>query len=51
MEWVADLALFFGLLVAMMLSGMPVAFGFITLNIVGLYLYIGVGSLSLLATS
>ena len=51
MEWVVDLALFFGLLVAMMLSGMPVAFGFITLNIVGLYLYLGVGSLSLLATS
>ena len=34
-----------------MLSGMPVAFGFITLNIIGLYLYLGVGSLSLLATS
>ena len=51
MDWVADLALFFGLLVAMMLSGMPVAFGFITLNIIGLYLYLGIGSLSLLATS
>ena len=51
MDWVADLAFFFGLLVAMMLSGMPVAFGFITLNIIGLYLYLGIGSLSLLATS
>jgi tripartite ATP-independent transporter DctM subunit len=51
MDWVADLAFFFGLLVVMMLSGMPVAFGFITLNIIGLYLYLGIGSLSLLATS
>ena len=51
MEWVSDLVLFFGLLIAMMLSGMPVAFGFITLNIIGLYLYLGIGSLSLLATS
>lgn len=39
------------MLIVMMLSGMPVAFGFITLSIVGLYFYLGVGSLSLLATS
>lgn len=51
MSWGADLAFFFGLLVAMMLSGMPVAFGFIVLNIVGLYLYLGASSLPLLATS
>lgn len=50
--WIGDLAFFFGLLIVMMLSGMPVAFGFLTLNIVGLYFYLGgVGSLSLLATS
>jgi tripartite ATP-independent transporter DctM subunit len=51
-EWVFDLAFFFGLLMLMMLSGMPVAFGFLTLNIIGLYLFLGgTGSLSLLATS
>ncbi len=50
--WVYDLAFFFGLLIIMMLSGMPVAFGFLTLNIVGLYFFLGgIGSLSLLATS
>ena len=32
-------------------EGMPVAFGFITLSIVGFYFYLGIGSLSLLATS
>ena len=50
-DWVADLIMFFGMLVVMMLSGMPVAFGFITLSIVGFYFYLGIGSLSLLATS
>ncbi len=51
-EWAYNLAFFFALLVAMMLSGMPVAFGFITLNIIGLYFFLGgSGSLSLLATS
>lgn len=51
-EWVYNLSFFFGLLMLMMLSGMPVAFGFITLNIVGLYFFLGgAGSLSLLATS
>nr|AFI78731.1 TRAP dicarboxylate transporter, DctM subunit [uncultured bacterium ws406H10] len=49
--WAGNLTLFFGLLMIMMLSGMPVAFGFLTLNIVGLYFFLGgVGSLSLLAT-
>lgn len=51
MEWVSNLAFFFGLLIIMMVSGMPVAFGFITLNIVGLYFYMGENALSLLATS
>ncbi|WP_282605739.1 TRAP transporter large permease subunit [Pelagibius sp. Alg239-R121] len=51
-EWVYNLAFFFGLLMLMMISGMPVAFGFLTLNIVGLYFFLGgAGSLSLLATS
>ncbi len=50
-EWLYTLAFFFGLLMLMMLSGMPVAIGFLTLNIVGLYLYLGAGSLALLATS
>ena len=51
-EWAYNLAFFFGLLMLMMLSGMPVAFGFITLNIIGLYFFLGgSGSLSLLATS
>ncbi len=50
--WAYNLALFFGLLMLMMVSGMPVALGFITLNIVGLYFFLGgEGSLSLLATS
>ena len=51
-EWAFNLAFFFGLLILMMLSGMPVAFGFLTLNIVGLYFFLGgAGSLALLATS
>lgn len=51
-EWAYNLAFFFGILMALMLSGMPVAFGFLTLNIVGLYFFLGgAGSLSLLATS
>ena len=51
-EWAYSLAFFFGLLILMMLSGMPVAFGFLTLNIVGLYFFLGgAGSLALLATS
>jgi len=50
--WLWNLAFFFGLLVILMLSGMPVVFSFITLNIVGLYFFLGgSGSLSLLATS
>ena len=36
---------------AMMLSGLPVAFGFLTLNILGLYFFMGGNTLSLLATS
>lgn len=50
-EWVYNLAFFFGMLMLMMLSGMPVAIGFLTLNIVGLYFFVGGSSLSLLATS
>ena len=51
LEWAAHLAFFLGLLVMMMVSGMPVALGFLALNIVGLYVFMGPGSLSLLATS
>jgi tripartite ATP-independent transporter DctM subunit len=50
-EWVYNLAFFFGMLMLMMLSGMPVAFGFLTLNILGLYFVMGGTALSLLATS
>lgn len=50
LDWVVNLAFFFGFLVVMMLSGMPVALGFLTLNIIGLYIFLGEGSLSLLAT-
>ena len=51
-EWVHTLGFFLGLLMLMMLSGMPVALGFLTLNIIGLYLFLGgEGALSLLATS
>ncbi len=51
MDWVTNLGLFFGLLLLLMLSGMPVAFGFLTLTIFGLYFFLGAGSLALLATS
>jgi tripartite ATP-independent transporter DctM subunit len=50
-EWAYNLAFFFGMLMVMMLSGMPVAFGFLTLNILGLYFFMGGNALSLLATS
>ncbi|MGI9333705.1 MAG: TRAP transporter large permease subunit, partial [Gammaproteobacteria bacterium] len=50
--WVHTLVLFFVVLMLMMLSGMPVALGFLTLNILGLYFFLGgEGALSLLATS
>ena len=49
-EWFNILAFFFSLLTLMMLSGMPVAIGFLTLNIIGLYFFLGgVGAMSLLA--
>jgi len=51
-EWIRTLGFFLVLLTLMMLSGMPVALGFLTLNIIGLYLFLGgEGALSLLATS
>ncbi|MGI9333449.1 MAG: TRAP transporter large permease, partial [Gammaproteobacteria bacterium] len=50
--WAHTLMLFLGVLMLMMLSGMPVALGFLTLNILGLFFYLGgEGALSLLATS
>ncbi len=51
LEWAYNLALFFGVLMLMMLSGLPVAFGFLTLNIIGLYFFVGGSALALLATS
>ena len=51
-EWHIVLLIFFGLLMAVLASGMPVAFGFLTLNILGLYFFMGgEHALSLLATS
>ena len=51
-EWIHTLGFFLALLTLMMLSGMPVALGFLTLNIIGLYFFLGgEGALSLLATS
>ena len=51
-EWIHTLGFFLALLMLMMLSGMPVALGFLTLNIIGLYFFLGgEGALSLLATS
>ena len=51
LTWIHNLILFFGMLMAMMLSGLPVAFVFLTLNILGLYFFMGGNTLSLLATS
>ena len=49
-EWLNILIFFFSLLTLMMLSGMPVAIGFLTLNIIGLYFFLGgEGAMSLLA--
>ncbi|SVC17073.1 uncharacterized protein METZ01_LOCUS269927, partial [marine metagenome] len=49
-EWIHLLVFFFALLTLMMLSGMPVAVGFLTLNIIGLYFFLGGESaMSLLA--
>ena len=51
-DWIQTLGFFLVLLTLMMLSGLPVALGFLTLNIIGLYLFLGgEGALSLLATS
>lgn len=51
-EWHTLLLVFFCLLILVLASGMPVAFGFLTLNILGLYFFMGgENALSLLATS
>lgn len=41
MEWYEALALLLGLLVALMLIGLPVAFGFFAVNIVGALIFLG----------
>ncbi len=52
LDWSLLLLLFFVLLAVVLASGMPVAFGFLTLNILGLYFFMGGEvALSLLATS
>jgi len=51
-EWYVSLSVFFGLFMLALASGMPVAFSFLTLNIIGLYLFVGgEPALSLMATS
>ncbi len=51
-DWSVLLLIFFVLLILVLGSGMPVAFGFLTLNILGLYFFMGGEvALSLLATS
>lgn len=52
MEWQWALATLFGMLVASFAIGLPVAFAFLAVNIVGLYLFLGgVNGLSLLGGS
>ena len=52
LEWSVLLLIFFCLLLVVLASGMPVAIGFLTLNILGLYFFMGGEvALSLLATS
>ncbi len=41
MEWWVILIIIIGLLMAFFLSGMPVAFGFLALNIIGLLVFMG----------
>jgi len=41
LEWQIALLLIFGSLVVMMLSGLPIAFGFMVINIIGLFLWWG----------
>ena len=51
-DWSVLLLIFFVLLIVVLGSGMPVAIGFLTLNILGLYFFMGGEvALSLLATS
>ena len=52
LDWSALLLIFFCLMMVALASGMPVAIGFLTLNILGLYFFMGGEvALSLLATS
>ena len=52
MEWYQVLALMFGVLTALFLAGMPVAFAFLLINIGGLYFFMGgAPALGLMVTS
>ena len=44
LDWSLLLLLFFVLLAVVLASGMPVAFGFLTLNILGLYFFMAARS-------
>ena len=41
MEWYLAIALLFGLIISMMLLGMPVAIAFLASNIIGAYVFLG----------
>jgi tripartite ATP-independent transporter DctM subunit len=51
MEWWLVLIIIFGVLVAMMTTGLPIAFSFLMINMVGLYLYFGAAGLQQLIYS
>lgn len=51
MEWQWILILIFGSLVALMLTGMPIAFCFMLINIVGMYVFFGMLGLEQLISS
>jgi len=48
-DWVFSLAIVVGVLLAGLISGLPVAFTFIGISVAGLYLVLGPGALSLIA--
>ncbi|MBI2089153.1 MAG: TRAP transporter large permease, partial [Deltaproteobacteria bacterium] len=52
MEWSITLVGMFGVLTLLFLAGMPVAFAFLLINVVGLYVFMGgEKALALLVTS
>jgi tripartite ATP-independent transporter DctM subunit len=51
MEWWMFIIIFFGLLIFIFLLGIPIAFGFLVLDIIGLYLLIGAKGIKLIIPS